>query len=98
MTKENAHIYLPLVQALADGELQFDISDPGKPPRWSPQSVAEFNYPPERYRRKPKPREWWANIYPDGRGHLHTSQDEAEIVPLKLECNGRTIRVREVIE
>lgn len=65
MNKDNAHLYLPHVQALADGELQYlgqgDWYDWGTP-------ECSFSFPPEHYRRKPKPRVYWLVF--DGGGHV----------------------------
>lgn len=57
MNKSNAHLYLPLVQALADGKLQIRVGE-----RWIDISQDEgvcFIDEPSEYRRKPEPREWW---------------------------------------
>lgn len=56
MNKDNARLYLPLVQALADGELQY-FGHHG----WIDWGDAEcdFDRPPGHYRRKPKPRVHW---------------------------------------
>ena len=64
MNQKNAHLYLPLVQALADGELQCCYND-----KWfdwnSPE--CDFDRPPDRYRRKPEPRVYWLGFDGDGR-------------------------------
>jgi len=56
MNKENAHEYLPLVQALADGKT---IQVLGKDGNWYDSPL--LNTPPSRYRIKPEPRtfEMW---------------------------------------
>lgn len=51
MTKENAHLYLPLVQALVDGKtVECRAGD-----SWINNYVYHFSSPPERYRIKPEP-------------------------------------------
>lgn len=58
MNQNNAHLYLPLVQALADGELQMRCPCRGT---WHDHDPTDcgFSFPPEHYRRKPKPRVYW---------------------------------------
>lgn len=51
MTPQNAREYLPLLEALADGELQYrPCSDV-----WEDIKAIDFVVPPYFYRRKPKP-------------------------------------------
>ena len=50
MNKENAKLYIPLMEALADGELQFFNDD-----EWQDSGEPCFSEPPSHYRRKPKP-------------------------------------------
>jgi len=62
MNKENAHLYLPLVQALAEGktiQIKFDDEWDDRPNTWD----FSWTYPPDRYRIKPEPRTWevWAH-------------------------------------
>ena len=59
MNKENAHLYLPLVQALVDGR---DIQWGGPVDGWADVSP-NFTDAPENYRIKPKPRDFWIAIY-----------------------------------
>jgi hypothetical protein len=60
MNKENAHLYLPLVQALADGKtIQFlNVNS-----NWDDCVRVDFNSEPKFYRIKPEPRTWsvWAH-------------------------------------
>jgi hypothetical protein len=50
MTKENAHLYLPLVQALAEGKtVQLSIAG-----RWTDKYEYSFGNDPESYRIKPE--------------------------------------------
>ena len=54
MNKENAHEYLPLVQAFADGktiQCRYQIEDD-----WYEESEINFCWPLECYRIKPEPR------------------------------------------
>lgn len=55
MTKENAHLYLPLVQALAEGKtIQLHVNS--NPPEWIDDTNGfSFVNPPEKYRIKPEP-------------------------------------------
>jgi hypothetical protein len=58
MNKQNAHQYLPLVQALSEGKtIQRSISD-----QWIDGENFDFSFPPESYRIKPEPREWTGKI------------------------------------
>lgn len=57
MNKHNAHLYLPLVQALAEGKTIQHKSD-----IWLDLEDATFVDDPKRYRIKPEPREWKACI------------------------------------
>ena len=51
MTPQNAREYIPLLEALADGELQYrPCSDV-----WEDIKAIDFVVPPYYYRRKPKP-------------------------------------------
>lgn len=54
MTKENAAEYLPLIEALRDGELQ--VNQEGG---WVDCVDTNLRLPASYYRRRPKPREWW---------------------------------------
>ena len=58
MNKENAHEYLPLVQAIADGKT---VQVLGKDGNWYDSPL--LNTPTSRYRIKPEPRtfEMWKN-------------------------------------
>ena len=65
MNQNNAHLYLPHVQAFADGKLQALYN--GKWFDWnSPE--CDFDRPPEHYRCKPEPRVYWLGF--DGGGHV----------------------------
>jgi hypothetical protein len=90
MNKDNAHLYIPLLQALRDGELE-EISGT----EWVPLANADFYRTPNCYRRKPKPREFILNVYSDG---LHYGYDDREQARQNRSGDGHTIRVREVID
>lgn len=62
MNKENAKDYLPLVQALADGRMIQVKTVCG----WVDSESIGFVFPPDQYRIKPEPREFWVNRYPNG--------------------------------
>jgi len=65
MTKENAHLYLPIVQALADGK-EIEINEGTVDlPIWNQERDWLLMADPDRYRIKPeppKPREWKASV------------------------------------
>ena len=85
MTKETAHDYLPLVQALADGNtIQINIGG-----HWQDTVDVDFTYPAHRYRIKPEPRRWWlveqsflatAYFYPDQCGQIKQGTPFIEVV------------------
>ena len=52
MNKENAHLYLPLVQALAEGKT---IECQNTESTWAKSVEPQFFRPPENYRIKPEP-------------------------------------------
>ena len=55
MTPQNAREYIPLLEALADGELQINMRPDCDGPFWCSCDDASFHLHPELYRRKPKP-------------------------------------------
>ena len=63
MNKENAHEYLPLVQAIADGKTVQVI---GKDGNWYDSPL--LNTPTSRYRIKPEPRTLKLYIIDTGKG------------------------------
>ena len=91
MNKDNAHLYLPLVQALADGRVIQSVDSDGE---WFDMSDPQFCSKPDRYRIKPEPREWWCVI--DKRHPLMTA-DAARALEA---CNGNfeAVHVREVTQ
>ena len=54
MNKKDAHLYLPFVQALADGKtIQIEIDS-----EWENMDDPSFTRPPQDYRIKPEHRRW----------------------------------------
>lgn len=93
MNKENAHLYLPLVQALSErktiqvynGSFWDDLSDP------------EFTRPHQDYRVKPGPRTFWVNEYSNRSfGAVNHSREEAD--RHAGDGRSRTIKLVEVTE
>jgi len=88
MNKENAHLYLPLVQALAEGKtIQFNQGD-----AWIDAATnADFKWldSPDNYRVKPEPRTW--SFWLDKKGNLW----HYHITPL---ADWKRITVQEVLE
>lgn len=75
MNKENAHLFLPLVQALANGKtLQWKPEDEGSE-CWGDLDEIEFCMydDPSCYRIKPEPRTW--EIYVDPSGQIVDGYD-----------------------
>ena len=56
MNSENAHLYLPLIQALAEGKTIQMLSADGN--SWDDYSDVCFTHESNQYRVKPEPREW----------------------------------------
>ncbi len=101
MNKDNAHLYLPLVQALADGKVIQSSSGYKDARVWVDRMEVNLTGEPECYRIKPEPREWWlvrssasgsfAKEFPneqDARAYAETFGYAALVV----------VHVREVIE
>jgi hypothetical protein len=97
MNKENAHLYLPLVQALADGELQTreTIYD-----QWEDSPLANFCKGPECYRRKPIDKLWLRNAECDAgiegkfvatASQTGTTEEAIETSPLFIRWLGERI-------
>jgi hypothetical protein len=89
MNKENALLYLPLIQALADGKI---IQYKHKHDGWmdlEDHVIIGFHDKPQNYRIKPEPRTWefWEDYY----GNLHSITE----TPL---YNLKRITVQEVLE
>ena len=88
MNKENAHLFLPLVQALADGKtIQYSPFDS----EWSDLSDPNFQESPDQYRIKPEPREFY--IYRDDLDGCFYAKES------KPDLNWKeAIRVREILD
>lgn len=74
MNRENAHEYLPLVQAISEGKT---VQVQGGDGNWYNSRL--INTPPRRYRIKPEPRtfEVWHNRYTGSiKGYVNPSQDD----------------------
>jgi len=100
MNKDNAHLYLPFVQALADGktvQMADNVID-GEGEGWEgwDSSVTNINFtePPEYYRIKPEPIRFWINVY-DKFVAAHDTEENA----LNSKGSGctRTVKAVEVI-
>ena len=74
MNKDNAHLYLPLVQALAEGKkVEYKDVDGD----WITPREISFYADPDRYRVKPEPIVMWANVY-EGYVACHETRENAE--------------------
>lgn len=95
MNKDTALDYLPLVQALIEGKtVQYRLHGE----KWSTGGDVDFSLPPDQYRIKPEPKEYWANRYADGyeTAACFLSKSQAENA-----ANGKNVKqicYREVIE
>lgn len=65
MNKDNAHLFLPLVQALADGKTIQLVIAPGSK-SWMDMENVDFSCPVEEYRIKPEPVHDWLMEYNAG--------------------------------
>ena len=64
MNNNDAHLYLPLVHALADGKtLQIEIGS-----EWEDINDPSLTRPPQDYRIKPEPRKW--KVWLDSHGYI----------------------------
>lgn len=92
MNKDNAHLYLPLVQALADGKViqRRDIAG-----NWCDSPDIFDGEPASRYRIKPEPREWW--IVQTHRDVLHWFNREADASSFARDIGASYSKVREVL-
>lgn len=92
MNKDNAHLFLPLVQALADGkEIQQSSGD-----KWKSHKSYSFGFNPEYYRIKPEPVE--VKLWVDD----STNEPDLKLgysrLPLGTTNDGVTVRLfREVL-
>lgn len=97
VNKENAKQYIPLLEALADGELQIQqqLGEWLDAPMDSSIGM-HFHLPPERYRRKPKPKPREFDLYINPLGYPGCAYSDTE--PKPIMPKGTFIRVREVIK
>lgn len=93
MTRETAKQLWPIIKAWAEGEtIQKDFSGTGHWLNLDDQDAVAFSSPASCYRIKPKPREFWVNIYPPKRqpvmGAIYASKEEAQKNAMadSLEC------------
>ena len=96
MNKENAHLFLPLVQALADGKsIQFKNYFNDKSERWEDFEDGDpvrFCGHPEDYRIKPEPRiPSILSLWVDAKGNLH----QYNTIPFQ---DWKRIEVQEVLK
>ena len=100
MNKKNAHLYLPYVQALADGKtIQVETSPTKK--RLMEQEDYAFSLPPERYHIKPKPLEFklWINDSDNTPSYRDDGGMERSDLEVGEKCESKTVCLfREVIE
>jgi len=94
MNATNAKEYLPLIQALSQGatiQRKNRLFDD----KWKDDPDPCFTYPPDHYRIKKTPQNFWINLYPNRRASVHFSLELADQYPAdRMEC----ILVREVID
>ncbi len=87
---------IDVIQAAKDGErieARLDVHDNEQ---WRNSDDPVWNFARYEYRRKPKPREWWANEYGNGRPCMHGTLRDANA---HATCNRiETIHVIEVLE
>lgn len=86
MNKDNAKDFLPLVQALADGKTIQRYYRTG----WADVTDVNFIADVAKYRVKPEPRVIYVNIYSDGSGAGHSTEERAKL------CAGNNTHAIEV--
>ena len=86
MNKDKAHLYLPYVQAMADGKTVQWKTDSGN---WKDGENLEFSLDPKNYRIKPEPRTFEMWLTPEG-----------SLYPLNITpfSSWKIITVQEVLE
>ena len=93
MNKENAHMFIPLIQALADGK-SIQINNMGG---WRDLLDPSFHFSVDRYRIKPEPpklRDCWVNFYKSGGSNRFENKHLADIYGVgRSEC----VHFREVL-
>jgi len=91
MTRENAKDFLPLVEALAKGELQAHFKNGWRD--LPPGVDVSFAKPITHYRIRPKNIECWAVVSPNGAQYLFSIEDQAKQCAIN---NGRIVHLKEV--
>lgn len=93
MNAQNAKLYLPLVQALADGK-QLQVLACGK--TWEDRTDLIFDAPPNAYRIKPEPRTLFAVYMPEG-ALFDACETEADAKQSRCVVNGTISKFQEVV-
>lgn len=93
MTPEHAKQLLPIITAFAEGKAVQYKPEAGE---WEDCINPTFSMPMHKYRIRPEPREWFANIYLSGSGYLHETENDS--ASARGNSKAETIRVREIIE
>jgi hypothetical protein len=81
MNRENAHLFLPLVQALADGKT-IQVYHPSRK-QWEDSTNVEFIYRVDQYRIKPEPRKWVGMVT----GRSWKANEGPAIISIQFECD-----------
>lgn len=102
MTKHNAALFLPLVQALADGKaIQFR---PCESDQWrDTDAIDTKTWAPKAYRIKPEPREWLVTVATKGNqryaeGSIVQSDTHRHIDRPNENDRWEYVRVREILD
>ena len=92
MNASNAHLFIPLVQALADGKTLQLLHDGGK---WMDWPEADFSCAPECYRIKPESRKLWVVL---NDGIVWAVRDNEEIARAWVKDSGMKLEVVPYVE
>ena len=93
MNRERAKELLPIIEAFANGE-GIQRKDPDG--KWTPLLEENVLYDTDtEYRIKPKPREFWLNVYPQGDYYGYDVENTAI---RHCDNQGTTIKVRAVTD
>lgn len=93
MNAQNAKLYLPLVQALADGK-QLQLRVEGE---WIDLSELDFRWPATDYRIKPEPRKLWVVYRHDGRRFDVCDSEKEAYQSMLVLVNGTISKFQEVV-
>lgn len=91
MTREHAKQLLPIIQAFAEGEEIEYLNTEGK---WTTADYPGFSSDPERYRIKPKPREFKLHI----KRNINLTYITVEQLPGAFYRDDKVIHVREILD